>query len=274
MADDVFQRVDGLEQATIERIIDRLEYRGTDPVFSAMRDAYLDDIDLASADRVIEIGCGTGVVARAIAQRREFTGDLYATDLTKAFIDAAVRLAEGEGLDDRIRFAVGDSNRIAPVEGGYDIVIGHTLISHVEDPDGLVAKAASVLAPGGRLVLFDGDYASLVTATGDADLDARVSESTKQVACANPTVLRELPRLLRRHGLVIEAVLDHVYSEIGHSQFFLVMAEYAAPMLGASGKVATEDVDRWLRELRSANDDDVFFGACNYYTYIAQEPTP
>jgi hypothetical protein len=49
---------------------------------------------------------------------------------------------------------VGDSNQIDPVEGGYDIVIGHTLISHVA-------------TPGGRLVLFDGDYASLVAGIGN-----------------------------------------------------------------------------------------------------------
>ena len=132
VATDVFQRVDDLDQATIDRIIERLEHRGSDPTFVAMSDAYLDALDLAAAQRVIEIGCGTGVVARAIAARPEFTGELHATDLTRAFIDAAVGLADTEGVGDRIRFAVGDSNEIEPVEGGYDVVIAHTLISHAD----------------------------------------------------------------------------------------------------------------------------------------------
>jgi hypothetical protein len=32
------------------------------------------------------------------------------------------------------------------------------------------------------------------------------------------------------------------------------------------------DVDRWLGELRQANDSGVYFGFCNYYTYIATKP--
>ncbi len=273
MADDVFQRVDELEEATIQRIIDRLEYRGTDPVFAAMRDAYLDAIDLAAADRVIEIGCGTGVVARAIARRPEFTGELHATDLTKAFVEAAARFAEAEGLGDRINFAVGDANRIDPIDGGYDIVIGHTLISHVADPDGLVAAASAALRSGGRLVLFDGDYASLIVGIGaDAELDARVMSAAMQAACANPRVLRAMPRMLRDHGLELELVQDHVYSEVGTGEFFVGLAEYSAPIVSGVGAVPRDDVDRWLAGLRQANADGVYFGACNYYASIATRP--
>jgi SAM-dependent methyltransferase len=269
----VFQRVDELEDSTVERIVDRLEYRGTSPVFAEMRDAYLDEIGLADAERVIEIGCGTGVVARAIAKRSEFVGDLYATDLTEAFIEAAVGFAESDGVGDRIRFAVGDSNQITDVEGGYDIVVGHTLISHVADPGGLIAEAARVLRPGGRLVLFDGDYAGMVVGTGtDTELDAQVMTALTETACANPSVLRAMPRMLRDHGFELASVQDHVYSEVGNSEFFLGLAEYAALIIPGAGGLTGSDVDRWLAGLRQANADGVYFGASNYYTYIATKP--
>lgn len=275
MATDVFQRVDDLDQATIGRIIERLEHRGNDPTFVAMRDQYLDALDLDAAQRVIEIGCGTGVVARAIAARPEFSGELHATDLTHAFIDAAEGLAATEGVGDRIHFAVGDSNQIEPVDGGYDVVIAHTLITHVADPDGLIAETARVLRPGGRLAVFDGDYASIVPgASSDPTLDSAVMDAATAatVACANPYLLRSLPRLLADHGLELSIVQDHLYSEIGHSSFFLNLAEYIGPLIATSGAVDGDDVDRWLSELRHANDNGVYFGFCNYYTYIANKP--
>jgi ubiquinone/menaquinone biosynthesis C-methylase UbiE len=270
MADDVFQRIDEFDSETVQRIVDRLEYRGRDVTFSAMRDAYLDVLDLANVGRVLEIGCGTGVVARAIASRRDFTGELKGTDLTRAFIEAATGFADKEGVGDRVAFDLGDCNQIAEEDNTFDVVIGHTLISHVADPDGLVAEAARVLRPGGRLVLFDGDYASMVPGTSDDhELDSVVIGAALTLMCANQTVLREMPRMLKRHELTLELVQDHVYSEIGYSEFFLGIAEYAAPMVSASGVFAGDEVDLWLNGLRTANDDGVYFGGCNYYTYIA-----
>lgn len=248
MPDDVFQRIDELDPETIQRIVDRLEDRGRDATFGAMRDAYLDVLDLAKVDRVLEIGCGTGVVARAIAARQEFTGELKGTDLTQAFIDAATGFADEEGVGDRVTFELGDSNQIAEPDNTYDVVIGHTLISHVADPDGLVAEAARVLRPGGRLVIFDGDFASIIPGTSDdPELDSVVVGAALTLACANPTVLREMPRMLRRQGLTLESVQDHVYTEIGHSEFFLGIAEYVAPMVAASGVFTGDEVDRWLK---------------------------
>ena len=78
--------------------------------------------------------------------------------------------------------------------------------------------------------------------------------------------------MLRRHDLSLELVQDHVYTEIGHSEFFSGIAEYAAPMVTASGVFTGDEVDLWLQGLKTANDDGVYFGGCNYYTYIATKP--
>ncbi len=45
----------------------------------------------------------------------------------------------------------------------------HTLISHVADPASVLAEARRLLRPGGRLAVFDGDYASLTCATDAPD---------------------------------------------------------------------------------------------------------
>ena len=93
---DAMQFVNDQDATTIERFIDRLEFRGGDPTFVGYRDAYLDLLDLAGATTVLDVGCGTGVVARSIAARDDFDGTVVGIDQSPAFIAAAIRLSAND----------------------------------------------------------------------------------------------------------------------------------------------------------------------------------
>ena len=71
---DAMQFINEQDAATLERFIARLEFRATHPTFVAYRDAYLALLDLPHARTVLDLGCGTGVVARAIAARDGLRG--------------------------------------------------------------------------------------------------------------------------------------------------------------------------------------------------------
>ena len=66
---DAMQFVNEQDAATLQRFIERLEFRATDPTFVAYREAYLELLDLPRTAAVLDLGCGTGVVTRAIAAR-------------------------------------------------------------------------------------------------------------------------------------------------------------------------------------------------------------
>lgn len=54
--------------------------------------------------------------------------------------------------------------------GDFDVVVMHTLVSHVAQPEAVLAEGAPLLKPGtGRLAIFDGDYASMTFATDAPD---------------------------------------------------------------------------------------------------------
>ena len=91
---DAMQFINEQDAATRERFIERLEFRATDPTFAAYREAYLELIDLPRAAAVLDLGCGTGVVTRAIAARDGFAGTVTGIDQSPEFIAAARRLAD------------------------------------------------------------------------------------------------------------------------------------------------------------------------------------
>ena len=269
---DIYQSIGGLAPEAQQRIIDRLEFRGHDPVFVAMRENYLDRMDLGSAKRILDLGCGTGVVTRAIAQRSDIAAEIVGVDLSDVLIAAAKGFARDEGLSERIEFRVGDCHRLDDADGSFDAVVTHTLISHVSDPAGFIAQAGRVAAPGGVIVLFDGDYSSMTFGAGDADRNADVVSGMLDAVVANPFVMRELPDLLKQNGLEMADFIPELHAEAGEGSFFVNLVEAYVPMAAKAGTIAEDIGSEWLAAQRAASESGTFFAACNYYAYLARKP--
>lgn len=73
---DLYRITDELDDETLDVMVLRLESRGEHPRFAAMMNEYLDAMEIDSAESVLDLGCGTGVAARAIAPGRSFRGGL------------------------------------------------------------------------------------------------------------------------------------------------------------------------------------------------------
>jgi SAM-dependent methyltransferase len=195
-ARDAMQFVNEQDAATLERFIQRLEFRGQDPTFVGYRNAYLDVMDLPRTAAVVDLGCGTGVVARALAARAGFAGAVTGIDQSPEFLDAGRRLAARESVGERIEFVLGDAHQLDFPAASFDAAIAHTLVSHVHDPLTVLSEAARVVRPGGAVAIFDGDYASLTFGCADPALGQAIEPALQSTIMSSPRVLRQLPRLL------------------------------------------------------------------------------
>ena len=89
------------------------------------------------------------------------------------------------------------------------------MISHVTDPLAVLDQMSRVVKPGGVLVIFDGDYASLTYAYPDRVFGDRIDDALARVTFNNPSIMRELPRRFAAHGLQISEAWGEVVAEIG-----------------------------------------------------------
>ena len=271
-ARDAMQFINEQDAATRERFIERLEFRAKDPTFTAYREGYLKLVDPHGTATVVDLGCGTGVVARAIAALDGFAGTVTGIDQSPEFIAAAERLAANDGLGDRVEFLVGDAHALDLPSASFDAAVAHTLVSHVRDPLVVLAEAARVIRPGGFVAVFDGDYASLTFGCDDPELGQAMEHAVQSIIMSSPRVMRELPRLLPKAGLQLMATQAHVYAEAGSSSFLLNLAETYGPLAASTGLVPATRVDAWLADQRRSAEEGTFFAACNYYAFIAQRP--
>ena len=66
-SNDPFSATDTLDDALLQVIVTRLETRAKNPIFAKMLQDYLDSMGIDGAGRVLDLGCGTGVATRAVA---------------------------------------------------------------------------------------------------------------------------------------------------------------------------------------------------------------
>jgi len=271
-AADPYGRTDKLGDSLLEVVVTRLEARGKHPVFERMLTEYLDVMQIDRARFVLDLGCGTGVATRALLRRRHFTGNVVGIDLSPYLVQVARRLATEDGCGERVEFRAGDTRRLDVPADAFDAVIAHTLVSHVDDPLAVIKEAARVLKPGGLVGIFDGDYASVTFGHPDTAHAQAADEAIINAIITSPRVMREMPRLLRAAGLTLIASRSHVVAEIGKADFWLSALASFRRLIPAAGTMTEEAANALVNGLVRASDEGVFFGASNYYSYVAMRP--
>jgi ubiquinone/menaquinone biosynthesis C-methylase UbiE len=110
---------------------------------------WVERLHLSSTTRVLEIGCGAGLVSVELA-RRGF--EVESVDSTSAMVDLARRNAKAAG----VRLAVGqaDAHHLdGRPDGAYSLVLALGVIPWLHSPELAVAEMSRVLAHGGHVIV-------------------------------------------------------------------------------------------------------------------------
>ncbi len=274
-APDVYGRTFQMDEPTLGVMATRLEARGRHPFFLRAIEEYMDELALTGAESILDIGCGTGVAARAIARRPEVRGRITAIDISPNLVATGRRLADEEGVGDRIDFRVGDAHGLGLPDGGFDIVVMHTLVSHVADPATVLAEGRRLIKLGmGRIVVFDGDYASLTLATDAPDGGEATDRAVQRGIIAQPRVMRAMPSLLAQAGLGLFWSRSYVIADIGRADYCAPMIASLRVLLPKAGAMSEAEATAFVDGLERASEENRFFGASNFYTFIARRLDP
>jgi 2-polyprenyl-3-methyl-5-hydroxy-6-metoxy-1,4-benzoquinol methylase len=185
-------------------IASTLEARGKQVLFGQAIADYIDALSLDAHAAVLDLGCGTGIVARAIARRCDVRTRITAIDSSPWLIEAAKRFACGERVTERIRFLTGEPHWVIGPQAQFDVVILHMLLNRVADPGLVLTEVRRVLRPAGRVVVFDGNYDALARATGAQSGNEGADGLWAMTKPLQDRIMRALPRLLAENGFRVE----------------------------------------------------------------------
>jgi len=153
------------------------------------RETQLDRIPWTGTERVLDVGCGRGLMligaARRLTSGRATGIDIWqAEDLSGNRPEATLENARREGVADRVEVRTADMRKIPFDDGAFDVVVSSQAIHNIYDAGGraqAIGEVARVLAPGGRALIRDirhlDDYRATLASRGITDvrsLDSRL----------------------------------------------------------------------------------------------------
>ncbi len=163
-------------------------------MFRPLAEATLAQVEVRAGDRVLDVACGTGIMARLASAKVGPSGRVVGVDLNASMIEVARAVATNSNLEWR----EGDATALPFDDGNFDLVFCQQGLQFFPDKPGALREMQRVLDTGGRAVLTVWSEASLLFAALGEALTRHISAELATRAVA-PFAFRD--------GKVIEGLL-------------------------------------------------------------------
>ncbi len=109
-------------------------------------DFFIDLAKVNKGDKVLEIGCGTGLFTRKFYKATK--ADITAIDISEELLQEARKLLP------EANFKIEDAMNLSFSENSFDVVFGSSVLHHLEF-DAALKEISRVLKPGGRMIFAE-----------------------------------------------------------------------------------------------------------------------
>jgi arsenite methyltransferase len=234
------------------------------------RQIILAALNLQSGDHVLDIGSGNGFLIREIAGILGSTGRATGVDLSDAMTLMARNLCDGLA---NTKFETANATKLPFDENAFDVVTATQCLSYINQIEVTLAEIYRVVKPGGRVVLIDTDWDTLVWNCTNQSLMNSIMRSYKSIY-ADAHLPRSFTNKLLDVGFKIVDRRSHTIVNWTHD-----LNTYAGLQIGFVSAIAQndcsiseEDLQEWLRDLQEIENRGECFFSLNRYIFCAEKP--
>jgi len=254
------------------RYVRMMESRGRTPTQARVRRRFLRFCRIAAGWKVLEVGVGSGVVARDVAALVGPRGHVTGVDKSRVLMAAARRRAREEGLARRIDFRLGDAAALPLRTGRFDCVLAVTVLLHVARPQAMLRELVRVTRPGGVVGLQDQDFGTQVLDHPDRALTRLIFEGVADRMYPEPYSGRTLVRRLVELGLERVRLLADVYQVRSLDPFTHSLLKRRTEIAMQFGLIRPRQAGGWLDAIERADAAGHFVFTFNYYGAAGIKP--
>jgi ubiquinone/menaquinone biosynthesis C-methylase UbiE len=226
-----------------------------------------DALSLKLGEDVLDIGSGPGLLAAEIAAEVGSEGSVQGIEPS----DSMRALAARRGLapsSAQMEFRAGDACALPFAAESFDVAIATQVYEYVEDMPAALAEAYRVLRSGGRLLVLDTDWDSIVWHSSDRARMQRVLAAWDE-HLVDPYLPRRLTRLLEDAGFAISqrTVVPLLNAGYDPNSFSAGLIDFVAGFVPGRNGLTKTDATAWADDLVSLGGD--YFFSLNRYMFVA-----
>jgi SAM-dependent methyltransferase len=131
----------------------QLEARGRTEGYRRALERLIVELQIKVGETIVEIGCGSGVFTRLMAQSTRLMNPILAIDINRYFLHEARALAKRQACEDVIDFREGSAESLPFADNAFDVTVSVTVMEEVDAPR-MLAEMIRVTKPGGRIAVM------------------------------------------------------------------------------------------------------------------------
>jgi arsenite methyltransferase len=248
----------------------RTEAIYTTPDVVAQRRQTLRTLDLRTGERVLDVGSGPGLLAFDMGTTVGASGAVCGVDNSEPMVSMAKARCARQPW---VTFQIGDATRLPVSDEAYDVAVSTQVYEYVSDVARALAELRRVLRRGGRALIIDTDWDSIVWHSTDQGRMSRVLTAWRE-HLVDPHLPRTLSTKLRQAGFSVrrQQVIPLLNTECGADTYSGGLIGFIKGFVVGRNSVTQEEAEAWAEDLRLLGQGGEYFFSLNRYLFLAVTP--
>ena len=249
-----------------EELSRRVESTYLTPDVAAQRLQIIQLLKLQPGEHILDIGSGPGLLASEIGEIVGPTGYILGVDTSPHMIALATRRCADKPW---IEFHTADAVCLPCTDSAFDVVVSTQVFEYISDVRKAIREVYRVLRPGGRLLILDTDWDSIVWHSSNRKRMNQILEAWND-HCADPYLPRTLTSTLKQEGLQIEraGIIGMLNTEYSENTYSYGLISFIVEFISNNDEAKAEEAAEWAEDIKRMGKEGRYFFSLNRYYFL------
>lgn len=238
-----------------------------DPEIVNQRLQTLRALALRAGEKVLDAGCGTGLLAELMSAQVGDQGQVTGVDFSQNMLDLAEDRCNELG---NVELHRGSVTELQFEADRFDAASCIQTLLYVDGVDTAIGELHRVLKPGGRIGIIETDWHGVVISSPDIKL-TRVMLDAWDAAVPSPNLPPKLIPVLHAAGFsaIHAQAIPVLNASYNGASYGASMIRYLAKNAVKQNVIDQQQADRWLQQIAELADQQGFFFCVNRFLFTA-----